>query len=218
MDSAGEELRIMQMQFIGRIIASFTHEVKNHLAFIKESAGLVGDLMASREHLDVKDVHHTVDIMQSIEDQVRKSSEFCSYLNRFAHRMDCLKTTFDMNECVDDLRVLMHRIANQKRIVIGKAFESDRLQIHSSPALLQLMVFCVLEEMINRLAMNSRIGLKTLSSKEGISVVISPEGEETPQSEAERRCSIPFLQNIARRLEGAFEEKGKDVVITLPRS
>jgi C4-dicarboxylate-specific signal transduction histidine kinase len=218
MDTGNEEWRIMHMQFIGKIIASFTHEVKNHLAFIKESAGLIGDIISSNKLPETKYFAQIPSITKSIEEQVKKSSEFCSRLNRFAHRMDSLKTSFNVNECIDDLIELMNRMANQKRITIDKNFERELSSVYSSPALLQLLIFCALEEIIGRLSMNTRITLKTASSNEKVSVHLIADGDEIPHDAPVRRCSSEFLRNIADHLHGTYTREGMNTIITLPYS
>ena len=42
-------LREMQLAFIGKLMASLSHENKNHLAIIKESCGLIEDLLMIEE-------------------------------------------------------------------------------------------------------------------------------------------------------------------------
>ena len=46
MENKGErDLRLLQLRFIGKILAGFTHESKNYIAIVKESAGLIGDMI-----------------------------------------------------------------------------------------------------------------------------------------------------------------------------
>lgn len=218
MNTGNEELSIIHTQFIGKIIASFTHEVKNHLAFIKESAGLIGDIILSNELLGTKYITQITSITKSIEDQVKKTSEFCSHLNRFAHRMDSMNTSFNVNECIEDLITLMNRLANQKRITIEINLERDLPLVHSSPALLQLLIFCALEEIIARFSMNSRITLKSAFSDDRISVHLIPDGDAISQDIAGNHCSSEFQQDIAGQLRGTFTIEGRNTIITLPRS
>jgi len=46
MESEIDILRNRQLAMIGRLLAGFSHELKNHLAIIKESNGLIGDLLS----------------------------------------------------------------------------------------------------------------------------------------------------------------------------
>ncbi len=39
------------LAFVGKIIADFTHEINNHLALIKESAGLISDICKGKNPL-----------------------------------------------------------------------------------------------------------------------------------------------------------------------
>lgn len=215
---AGRDLRLLQLSLIAKIIASFTHEVKNHLAFIKESAGLVGDVMESRKSLSKEDVQQSLEVLRSIRDQIGKTSELCNYLNRFAHRMDYPTCTFNVNESMEELVVLLHRIAHQKRITLSKDFLKDIPVTHSDPSRIQFIAFCFLEDMIKRLDKNARIIVQTDSSRDSIKIQIIAEGSFMAGIEEKSRCSFELLQGISKSLGINLLQEDRKMTITIPRS
>jgi len=215
---AGKDLRLLQLSLIAKIIASFTHEVKNHLAFIKESAGLIGDVMESRKSLSKEDVQQSLEVLRSIRDQIGKTSDLCNYLNRFAHRMDYPTCTFNVNESMEELVVLLHRIAHQKRITLSKDLLKDIPVTDSDPSRIQFIAFCFLEDMIKRLDNNTRIVVRTDSSRDSIRIQIIAEGNFMTGIEEKSRCSFELLQGISKSLCINLLQEEKKMTITIPRS
>ena len=109
-----QELRFLQLRFIGKIMAGFTHEIKNYLAIIKESAGLIGD-MVKKGKMSKNDIPEYLDIVHSIEDQIEKATEQFTYLNRFSHRMDSRLSTFNLNECLGELIALVQPVCKAEK-------------------------------------------------------------------------------------------------------
>lgn len=167
-----ESLNNLQLKFISKIIREFTHEIKNHLAFIKESSGLVGDILDNKEILDEKKFHQIKQIIKSIETQIDKSANQFNYLNRFAHRMDKEICEFDVNEVLEELVSLMNRFISRKNIQLKKDFHSQLPKVNSSPLLIQLLVFCFLFEAAERLEVNSIFEISSLLSNSNSSIIV----------------------------------------------
>ena len=201
-----QELRVLQLRFIGKILAGFTHESKNYLAIIKESAGLMGDMITFGKSGEEAS-GQCLEIIRSIEEQIEKSTGLFKYLNRFSHRMDTQFSSFDCNEVLEELTALVLRFANQKRIELVKDFKQDLPQIYSNPSIVHLLVFSFLEDIITRLDKNSRIVIKTGNLNGSIMISIIPEGNFLDTEKEE----FPFetYDTVLKKLHGTITlEKG----------
>jgi len=208
------ELRNLQMRFIGKIIAGFTHEIKNYIAIINESTGLIGDMMNVGKSVE-NDLPEYLDIFHSTEDYIEKTNGHFRYLNRFAHRMDSPLSSFHINESLEELIALLQRFANQKRITFKLDYETDMPQVYSNPSLLQLIIFTFLEQNIIELEQESTITLQTAFADKGIRVTIIPNGKRTEGSSA----SIPaeLLDIVIKELGGNIsQDREKETIILLP--
>ncbi len=212
------DLRVSQLSFIGIILSGFTHEIKNHLAFIKESAGLIGDIIESRKSLAKQDLQQTVNIIHSITNQIGKTSELCNYLNCFAHRMDSPMSTFSVNESIEELIVLFNRFANQRRISLETDFQKNLPLINSDASRLQFLIFCFIEEMIRKLDKNSRITVKTASSKDSIMIWLIQEGSVITPVEEKSPCLFELRHDVIKQLGGNLSQEDKEVIIVIPLS
>ena len=211
-----ENLRLLHLRFIGKIIAGFTHEVKNYLAIIKESAGLMEDLI-KLGRTSASDSGQNLEIIHLIEEQIEKANVLFRYLNRFAHRMDDQLATFNINESLEELTALVTRFANQKRITIEKDFHESMPLISSNPSLLQFVVYSALEEKIRNLDKNSKIAIQTGVDENRVRIRLVSEGNLI-EGEGDA-TSIPYevLEKIIKQLGGNISEKnGRETLMMLP--
>jgi hypothetical protein len=207
---------ILQLRMIGKILSSLSHEVKNHLAFIKESSGLIVDIIGSEQLVTRQDLQQCIDISNSVIKQIGKTSELCSYLNRFAHRMDQPLSIYKVNESLEELFVLLQKILSQKRINLEKDFLMDPQTIHGNPALLQFLVFCILEEMFYQLDKNSTITVKTNISNGLLVIDIIGKGNYVKTVKEDSTCSYEIQQQLINRMYGDISRTDKRLTITLP--
>jgi nitrogen-specific signal transduction histidine kinase len=217
-ENKGEhDLRLLQLRFIGKILAGFTHESKNYIAIVKESAGLIGDMIQlGKNSGDEPDTY--LEIIHSIEEQIERATNLFRYLNRFSHRMDTELCTFNVNETLEELIALITRFANQKKISLEKDFQQDIPSINNNPSLLQLLIFHFLEGQLTGLAKDSSIMLKTSVLNRSVAVQIITKGNylETVTEKGPETDTIHDY--IINKLGGAIVRDNDLIIITLPVS
>ena len=97
-------LRDSQLASLGKLLAGYTHELKNHLAIINESSGLMDDRIRERFKK----------IIVTIGECISQANTMAMYLNRVAHRMDVPASTFNVNDLLIEELALMKRFAAEK--------------------------------------------------------------------------------------------------------
>lgn len=208
------ELRILQMRFIGKIIAGFTHEMKNYIAIINESTGLIGDMMKLGKSPE-NELPAYLDIIHSIEDHIEKANVHFRYLNRFAHRMDTPLSSCNINESLEELIALLKRFANQKRISFQQDYESDLPPVNTNPSLIQLIIFTLIEKYIAELEQDSTVTVQTAGADRSLLINIIPNGKQREESSA----SLPsdLFDAVIKELGGTISlDKGNHTKIMLP--
>jgi len=134
-----------EVAFFGRITAAFTHEMKNVLAIIKESAGLMEDLLALSQNAAFPHQERFVRSLATIEAQAKRGIELSNRLNRFAHSPDEALATVDLNELLEQVVFLSERFARLKRVTLSLNPSANPLPVITSPVGLQMTVFSFLE-------------------------------------------------------------------------
>jgi C4-dicarboxylate-specific signal transduction histidine kinase len=213
-NSNRQDLRFLQLNFIGRILAGFTHEIKNYIAIVKESAGLMGDMIKAGKW-GKSESRQYMEIIASVDEQIERSLTLFRYLNRFAHKMDTPYVSFDVNEGLEELLALMNRFANQRKIKLETDFQKNLSLIQSDPAMLQFLVFCFVREKLDRLDKDSSITVKTGNAENSVTISIIAQGR-TIDAETEVPCSPEIRQHVITMLGGEIVEKDGGIRITLP--
>jgi nitrogen-specific signal transduction histidine kinase len=213
-----DELITSQLSFIGKVLSVFSHEINNHLAILKESAGLIGDIIELGKTSSRKDLKEILKITQSIKNQIEQTTYFCDKLNGFGHGMEEPLSAFNIHKSIEELMVLLRRFINQKMICLEKDFTANMPLIYSNPLKIQFLIFCLVEKHLKRLDKNSRIIIKTAYSNDSIRITIIPKGNLI-ETDEEVICNDEIYKHIMKQLGGTISQKTADeTTIMLPVS
>ncbi|MBF0464532.1 MAG: hypothetical protein HQK88_00100 [Nitrospirae bacterium] len=168
------ELTNERLHFIAKILSLYTHEIKNHMAIINESVGLMGDIIEFSGESSEIDSVQILELGQKTKSQIKASSQFTSFLNHFGHRMDTEHTLFGVNDALEELVTLLHKAAVQNRVILETEFEPTLKPVFTNPSLFQFLIFLFLYKTITAIKPNSVIKIKTKYSVNDVSVTILP--------------------------------------------
>jgi C4-dicarboxylate-specific signal transduction histidine kinase len=213
-----DELITSQLSFIGKVLSVFSHDINNHLAILKESVGLIGDLIEYGKTSSRKDLKEILKITQSIKNQIEQTTYFCDKLKGFGHGMEKPLSTFNIHESIEELMVLLSRFMNQKMICLEKDFTANTPLIYSNPLKIQFLIFCLIEKHLKRLDKNSRIIIKTASANDSIGITIITKGNLL-ETDEELICNDEIYKHIIKQLGGnIFHKTADETTIILPLS
>ena len=177
MDKKVEELsRLREIGFMGKVTASLSHEIKNTLAIINESAGLMGDLLRKDAPKDWPPYSRLTNLLASIEEQIQRSADIVKRLNQFAHSMDKSLAELDLNETVRQTVVLAQRFATLRRVKLETQLEVNPLHLQSDPFRLLYVIFGFIERAINCSPKEAEVRVKTERSGEMFQVTVTDQG------------------------------------------
>ena len=103
-----------EAEFLAKITTGTTHEIRNILAIIQESAGLIEDMVRSYRENGTLQADRLVRSVDRIGAQVNRGAELMSTLNRFAHSLDHPQDRIDLNQEALQVALLCGRMAKQK--------------------------------------------------------------------------------------------------------
>lgn len=122
--------------FFGRMAAAMTHEMKNVLAIMKESRGLMQDLMEINEDIDFPHKARFIKAMDTIGAQLDRGVTIASRFNRFAHSPDAGTREVDCGEWCALIAHLCLRHARSKELELVAEEPDAPLLIVTDPYLL----------------------------------------------------------------------------------
>lgn len=205
-------------QFIGKMTASITHEIKNALAVIRENAGLMEDLIAAGERKGGVDPARIQALAEKIGKQAMKADGIVQNMNRFAHSMDEPIAEVDLSETVGLLTTLSGRLAAMRGITLQIHEPDAPVWIQTRPVLLETLLWECLDFAMDGASEKKQLAL-TLERPEEETVRICIAGIEPMEDVRLSGFPLERCERI-RRILGAkagFPTMGDELVIDLPR-
>ena len=137
--------------FVAQVTAGTTHEIRNILAIVKESAGLIEDLIFAFKRRGSLDQDKLTRSLQRIDAQVARGTELLANLNRFAHSLDPVQDAIDVTREIQQLVYLCQFRARRKRHVLQVQPGGQNLTAVVDPFRFQMSLFgaveCCLEQL-----------------------------------------------------------------------
>jgi len=214
-----------EVAFFGKITAGITHEMKNVLAIIRESSGLMEDIMSISPEAVISYQEKFQNSLVKIKNQIKRGVELTNRLNKFAHSSDEALSKIDLHETIEQLIAISQRFARLKNVVLKIAPPNQSVQpttLVTRPVQLQMALFAAIECCLNAMTAGGIINIGLDKSKEKYAVRVICEGDLPGKSEFVDNLSAfekwPVLQKIAAFLEGSVEldEFAHGIVLFLP--
>ncbi len=218
---SNERLRQMQLAYIGKLMANLSHEFKNHLAIIKETCGLLEDLLMIAEAPGSHNNDRYEKIFSTVTERIALASEMCRHLSGFSHRMDQPLSSFSVSDLLVEETYLLERLARQKQVEVNLTSTTALPAIFNDPCLLQFACFCIIWPALESMGAGSRIGITAREAGEGgtIEIVFTLEGiSKVAETGSNWQKLLPEILQLlhARHTVTSPRQGVEDVVITIP--
>jgi hypothetical protein len=141
-----------ELAFFGKISASVTHELRNVLAVINESNGLMADFLAMMRDAPFPHREKFQRSVQKIEEQVRRGVEITSRFNRFAHSMDHDWADIDVNSIVAQTVSLAQRLAALRNVELRGQVCDHPIILFSNAFRIQMALTMAIEAFIGSMS------------------------------------------------------------------
>ncbi len=153
------------LEFFGRITASISHELNNVMSIIDQSSGLLEDHLAVIENGSPVRTELLERVHEKINRQTLRGVEIIRRLNKFAHSVDDTVTTFDLADITENFVSICQRFAELKRTQLEFVPVHQRIEITSSPFLLQQMLFTIVQHALEITHKNALIQVEILQTE-----------------------------------------------------
>jgi hypothetical protein len=111
MDNVKEWFGYDSLAFFGKVNASISHELKNVMAIISETTGLLGDLSEMARGGTPLDPDMLTGTTESIIEEIQRGFTIIRQMNRFSHSVDTPVVAIDLMEILDLVRNLSGYLA-----------------------------------------------------------------------------------------------------------
>ena len=150
------------VQVFGKISAAISHDLKNVLAIVNESAGLLDDLaLRAAKGIEIPPERLSIATARILK-QVQRGDTVLKNLNRYAHSTDAPLQQVNVAEMVGLMVALAGRQAAMKEMAF--TIIPAEVQVNTCAIYLESLVYLVLRQVID-----------TLPRREAVEVVIAEE-------------------------------------------
>lgn len=213
-------MRDLEMAFVGKIAASMTHEIKNTLAIILESSGLLSDIITLSQEGSFPHKEKFQRVLGNINDQVNRGVDITTRLNQFAHSMDEPLASIQVSALLDQIVMLMRRLAKRRGIELKTGAADRDLSLMSDPFRLLLVLGSVIEQLAESLESGGEIILQPRGGHKEVIVLLEMRGEKKPGWETHMETRFPSLQEVVEALKARLAisppPAGEGVILTIP--
>ena len=128
--------------FMGSVTASVAHDLQNVLAIIKESSGLMQDILQiHQDALSPDFIEKLTKSISRMQKQVSRGVGITSSLNAFAHTADSLQESIDVIDMLKQMVFLSQRIFQRQGIVVSFEDQGCQLTLLTDPLMFQMLIF-----------------------------------------------------------------------------
>lgn len=162
--------------FIGKVTASATHELRNALAIIRESAGLVDDLVRMSGPGAPPDRDRILGALSRIDAQVARGAEIVTNLNRVAHTPDHGVESIDLDQGVREVVFHAQRAARKRAQTLTAAASLPCPPFPANPLHVQMAIYTAVETCLDGLEEGAGVELRAGTDGGRPCVDLRPDG------------------------------------------
>jgi signal transduction histidine kinase len=140
MESPVEFQNNEDLAFFGKVNASISHELKNILAIISETAGLLGDLMQQATKGGEIDLELINTCSNDIVEEIQRGFATIKHMNKFAHSVDNAIESVDLVEVLGLVISLSGFLSFASKVKFDSAGKTD-YTIRTCPFRLQNLIY-----------------------------------------------------------------------------
>ena len=199
--------------FMGRVAASYSHEIKNILAIINESCGLMHDLLTLKKDTMAEHSERFIRTLEDVAQQVQRGHELSTCLNRLAHTPDKEVTGVDLAQQVQTILALCGRLVRNKKLQASLQNPQDKVQITTRPVECMRCIFSALEWAMSCCEAGDEIVFRLESSAEGARIGVAGWSR---QAQTQGDDLWGPLQEAVAAVQGTCAAEENELVITLP--
>ncbi len=167
MDNAKDWFGYDSLAFFGKVNASISHELKNVMAIISETAGLLGDLSEMARGGTSVDPDMLTSSTDSIVEEIQRGFTTIRQMNRFAHSVDTPVLSVDLMDILDLVRNLSGYLAfaGKTHLVTGEGAAPMAL---TCPFILQAIIYQAVVQTFRNSGPAAELDISVQSKNESI--------------------------------------------------
>ncbi len=159
-----------ELQFFGKMTASISHEIKNVMAIINESAGLLEDYTLMAEKGMPIDPERLKVLSNRVSMQIQRADRITKNLNSLAHSVDEFHKGIGLSETLELALGLSGRFADMRSVRLEFQPPSEVATVMTSPFHLLNLIWRVLDFAMDASGTEKRVALTYDADPDSVSI------------------------------------------------
>jgi len=201
------------LQFFGKMTASISHEIKNVMAIVNESAGLLEDYTIMAEKGMPIDPGRLKTVSQRVATQIQRADLIIKNLNRLAHSVDEFEKSVGIIETLELAVGLAGRFADMKGVKLNFQPPSDFPTVITSPFHLLNLIWQILDFAMDATGTEKAVGLTFETNPRSVDIRFNGIGSATYPPPAAKAAAL--LRVLGAKIHHDME-KG-EIILILPK-
>jgi signal transduction histidine kinase len=187
--------------FFGQISASVSHELKNTISIMNESAGLLEDLSGMADKGVPIDTMKVKRLGATIRHQITRTNDIIGNMNRFAHLVDEPYRKIDVADCLQLITAVSNRLIASAGAGITTEGSKPSI-IVTRPFYLHHLIWLLIKHCIDVTGINSSLALQSRPvEKSGACILFSGLASIAPEQPFTGNTLGNLLSILGARLE-----------------
>ena len=216
MSSHGNALGLAGLQFFGKMAASISHEIKNTLSIMNESAGLLDDLTVMAEKGMPLDPARIKTHAGKIMKQIQRADGIVKLMNRFAHSIDDTVKNVDLFDMMEFVAALSARFASMKGVELATPRPEKPITVQTNPFFLNHALWVCLDFAMDKAGKGQTLILGVGERENRARVIFNGLGpiESSPEAPVLGEGSKALMEALGAEIE--VDKKEGELVLSLP--
>jgi C4-dicarboxylate-specific signal transduction histidine kinase len=195
--------------FLGKLTAGATHEIRNVLSVIKESAGLMEDLLDIGGGGEFAHEEKFRKMIANILTQVERGSAVAKELNTLAHTPDERRRSVDLQQVLHCQSVLYGRFCRGREVTLIAEGSAARAYVTTDPVRLHAAVCAAIDVILAESPAGTEISLTGESQNGHVAIVLTARSEDGKTrfitGEADSGAALASARRVASSIGGRFD-------------
>ncbi|MCD6586731.1 MAG: hypothetical protein J7K96_13320 [Desulfobacteraceae bacterium] len=201
------------LAFYSKVSASISHEIKNSLAVLNESAGYLEDVtLMAKKGMNVN-MERLESLAGTMLKQVQRSNAIVNNMNRLAHSLDDPASQIDLNPLLELMISLSERTTVTRGFKVSAASSDAAVTITTHPFFLENLIWLILDFAMTVTGDAKTIAMLPLKTESGVAINF------TGLEKLTKRALYDFQTEPVRRilsiLNGTLQADEDKGIITL---
>lgn len=158
------------LAFYSKVSASISHEIKNSLAVLNESAGYLEDVtLMAKKGMNVN-MERLESLAGTMLKQVQRSNAIVNNMNRLAHSLDDPASQIDLNPLLELMISLSERTTVTRGFKVSAASSDAAVTITTHPFFLENLIWLILDFAMTVTGDAKTIAMLPLKTESGVAI------------------------------------------------